>query len=86
MIKAAPTTNGKVSRTTYTRYREEIVLSKDKNPNMVRNFLKANKLRFEAKLNTYDQKSITLYTYYSIAFQLGVDAKVKYKTKLGIKK
>jgi len=86
IIKAAPTTNGKVSRYTYTRYREEIVLSKDKNPNMVRNFLKANKLRFEAKLNTYDQKSITLYTYYSIAFQLGVDAKVKYKTKLGIKK
>jgi len=83
IIKAAATNaTGKVERNVFSRHREEIILSKSKNPKLVSNYLKANKLRFEAKLNTYDKKAITIYTYYSIAFQLGVDAKVKYKTNL----
>ena len=89
LIKAAPTTQatGKVERSTQIKWiPSEIILSKDKNPKMVQNFMKANKLRFEAKLNTYGQESITIYTYYTIAFELCVDAKVKYKKSLGIKK
>jgi hypothetical protein len=87
IIKSAPAdASGKVLRTQYTRHREEVVLSQANNPKLVQNLKKANKIRLEAKLNTYNQKSITIYTYYSIGFQLGIDAKVKYTKSLGIKK
>ena len=82
-LTAAPAgSNGKVPSSTYTRKREEIIVSKDKNPRIVQNLKKANRLRIEAKLNSYNQKSITIYSYYSIAFQIGVQAKMNFKTKL----
>ena len=82
-LTAAPVgSDGKVAHNTFTRKREEIIVSKDKNPRIVQNLKKANRLRIEAKLNSFNQKSITIYSYYSIAFQIGVQAKMNFKTKL----
>ena len=85
VIKAATADQyGKVQVNQFTRHREEKVLSKANTPTLVSSLKKANKLRFEAVLNTYNQKSVTIYTFYSVSFQLGIDAKIKYKTSLGI--
>lgn len=88
VVKAAPTDDqGKVSRTTYSHHREEIILTKTANQNnTMSNFFKSNKIKIEAKLNTYNKKAVKIYSYYSLAFQLGMKAQVKYKTSLGINK
>ena len=88
VIKAAPiNASGKVERTTSIKpFIKEIVMNKKENPKLVSNFFKANKLRFEAKLNTYDKKTVSIYTYYSIGFQLGLSGQVKYKASTKINK
>ena len=86
IIESAVTENGVVSRNQFKRFRTDIILSKNENPTLVQNFLKANKIRIEATLNTDRGKPVTIYSYYSISFQLGVNAKMKLKKSLNFKK
>lgn len=80
--KASADSRGKVARGDYTEHEEELILSKDNGDLLLDNFMRMNKLRIEATLNT-DQsdlnKSISIYNYYGVEFIMALDAKFAYK-------
>lgn len=84
LIHSAITTNGKVPRDEFIEYTEIISLKNEGQNTELDNFIRANKLRIEAVLDTENRGSnmVGMYTYYGIDFKFGIKTKVLIETEL----